>query len=212
MLQFRIPKAGRPCWLSCSYWLGACRGTPCLSKKSRAFPTVHAHVNRHFELIDDPVIRRVCRSQVGRRILATLPPQPFNYEFHVIREETYNAFAIPAGYIFINSGLLLAMDSEDELAGILSHEIAHVVCRHIAQRIERSKKSIWLPWPVWWPEFFSAQPAAAPKPPRPWRSGRLAAGQTLAAGLQPRRRIPGRPAGPGYLDKAGLLAGVCWKF
>jgi predicted Zn-dependent protease len=52
----------------------------------------------------------------------------------------YNASAFPAGHIFINSGLLADLQSVDELAGILAHEIGHVTRRHISQRIEKSKK------------------------------------------------------------------------
>lgn len=96
-------------------------------------------VKRHFDMIDDPLIVGYI-NQVGQNILGNLPPQPFTYRFHVIKEDVYNAFAMPAGYIFINSGLVLAMESEEELAGILAHEIAHVVSRHIAQRIARAKK------------------------------------------------------------------------
>ncbi|MDA8141209.1 MAG: M48 family metalloprotease, partial [Desulfobacteraceae bacterium] len=96
-------------------------------------------INRYYKLIDDPVITAYV-NEVGQRLLSQMPPQPFAYKFHVIDEDVYNAFAIPAGYIFVNSGLFLAMDREDELAGILAHEISHVVCRHISQRIERSKK------------------------------------------------------------------------
>ena len=96
-------------------------------------------VARHFDLIEDPLIVSYV-NKVGKRILAKVPPQPFTFHFYVIKSEEYNAFAIPAGHIFINSGLLAAMDDESELAGILAHEISHVVCRHISQRIERSKK------------------------------------------------------------------------
>lgn len=96
-------------------------------------------VKRHFEIVDDPMIVDTVE-RIGRKILSQLPPQPFAYRFHVIKEDVYNAFAMPAGYIFINSGLLLAMDTEDELAGILAHEIGHVVARHISQRIARSRK------------------------------------------------------------------------
>ena len=98
-----------------------------------------AMVKARYELIDDPLIVDYV-NRVGKRILATVPPQPFTYEFYVIHEDVYNAFATPAGHIFINSGLLAALTSEDELAGILGHEIAHVVCRHISDRIESSKK------------------------------------------------------------------------
>ena len=79
-------------------------------------------------------------NKIGNRILSVLPQQPFNYHFYVIKEDVYNAFATPAGHIFVYTGLLDAMDEEEELAGILGHEIAHVYCRHISQKIERSKK------------------------------------------------------------------------
>jgi beta-barrel assembly-enhancing protease len=96
-------------------------------------------VKARYRLIEDPVIVDYV-NRVGNRILKSLPPQPFTYQFHVIEEDVYNAFATPAGHIFVNSGLFAALDSEEELAGILGHEIAHVVCRHISQRIESSKK------------------------------------------------------------------------
>lgn len=97
------------------------------------------YITRQYDLITDPLIVQYV-NKVGQKLLATMPPQPFNYHFYVIKEDVYNAFAIPAGHIFINSGLLASMESEDELAGILGHEISHVVCRHLSQRIERSKK------------------------------------------------------------------------
>ena len=91
-------------------------------------------VLEHFELIEDPFIVNYV-NKIGNKIILALPPQPFNYRFYIIKEDTYNAFASPAGNIFINSGLFEAMENEEELAGILAHEIAHVVCRHISQRI-----------------------------------------------------------------------------
>ncbi|MEJ2153966.1 MAG: M48 family metalloprotease [Desulfobacteraceae bacterium] len=97
------------------------------------------YITRNYELIEDPTIVGYVEN-IGKKILATMPPQPFEYHFYVIKEESYNAFAIPAGHVFVHSGLLAAMDSEDELAGILGHEIAHVANRHISKRIERSKK------------------------------------------------------------------------
>jgi predicted Zn-dependent protease len=100
------------------------------------------YIYRHYEIIDDPVIVDYV-NQVGNRIVSGLEDPIFDYKFHVINVDTYNAFAIPAGYIFINSGLIAAMDGEDELAGILAHEIAHVNARHISQKIERSQKIGW---------------------------------------------------------------------
>lgn len=96
-------------------------------------------INTHFEIIHDPVISDYI-NKLGNKILAVVPPQPFQYHFYVIKEDTYNAFAGPGGQIFIYSGLFEALDNEDQLAGIIGHEISHVVCRHISQQIEQSKK------------------------------------------------------------------------
>ncbi|MEW5908300.1 MAG: M48 family metalloprotease [Thermodesulfobacteriota bacterium] len=96
-------------------------------------------VKSNYKLITDPMIVGYV-NDVGKKILAAMPDQSFNYRFYIIKEEVYNAFAGPGGHIFINSGLFLAMETEEELAGIIAHEIAHVLCRHISEKIERSKK------------------------------------------------------------------------
>ncbi len=103
---------------------------------SREFMKV---VLKNVRLIDDHVIVNYV-NRIGKKIISNMPPQPFSYRFYIIKEDAYNAFASPAGHIFINSGLFEAMENEEELAGILSHEIAHVICRHISKKIERSKK------------------------------------------------------------------------
>jgi predicted Zn-dependent protease len=96
-------------------------------------------VLKNYELIDDPVLMKYI-GDIGAKILAAAPPQPFVYRFHIVNNESYNAFAGPGGQIFIHSGLFEAMESEEELAGILAHEISHVICRHLSERLERSKK------------------------------------------------------------------------
>ncbi len=65
---------------------------------------------------------------------------PFNFRFYLIKDNTFNAFSVPGGYIFINSGILESIDSEDELAGIIAHEMAHNLCRHVARRLESIKR------------------------------------------------------------------------
>ena len=104
---------------------------------SREFMKV---VFQQYEVLKDPVIDDYV-NEIGNKILSKLPPQPFKYHFYVVKEDVYNAFATPAGHIFVNSGLFAAMENEEELAGILSHEISHVSARHISQKIERSKKA-----------------------------------------------------------------------
>jgi predicted Zn-dependent protease len=57
------------------------------------------------------------------------------YTFHVVDSDEVNAFAVPGGYLYVNRGLIEAADSESELAGVLGHEIGHVVGRHSARQM-----------------------------------------------------------------------------
>src|SRR5512136_2382447 len=78
--------------------------------------------------------------RVGYSLVDQLGPTPFDFRFYVIKALDPNAFAIPGGYIFVTTGLLILAENEHEVAGVLSHEIAHVTARHVAQMIERSKR------------------------------------------------------------------------
>ncbi len=65
---------------------------------------------------------------------------PYNFDFHLLADEqTVNAFALPGGQIFITAGLLKRLSSEGQLAGVLAHEIGHVVARHSAQQLAKAK-------------------------------------------------------------------------
>ncbi|HWP58811.1 MAG TPA: M48 family metalloprotease [Candidatus Acidoferrales bacterium] len=71
--------------------------------------------------------------QIGRRLLAAMGPQPFDYGFFVVDERELNAFAVPGGSIYIHSGLIEKMQRTDELAGVMGHEIVHVKGHHMAR-------------------------------------------------------------------------------
>ena len=95
-------------------------------------------VRSQLPMIDDPEVSMYVRSIVDR-LLSVIPPQPFKYTTGVIRNNTLNAFAVPGGYVYVFSGLIMNFDTEAELAGVLAHEIAHVTQRHVASRIERGQ-------------------------------------------------------------------------
>ena len=78
--------------------------------------------------------------KVGYSLVDQVGPTPFEFKFYVINGLDPNAFAIPGGYIFVTTGLIVLAENEQEIAGVLSHEISHVTQRHIAQMIERSKR------------------------------------------------------------------------
>lgn len=62
-------------------------------------------------------------------------PEGIEFEFHIVDDDAINAFAIPGGGIYVNTGLLEAADNEAELMGVLGHEVGHVTERHIARRL-----------------------------------------------------------------------------
>ncbi|MFL2547473.1 MAG: M48 family metalloprotease [Candidatus Rariloculaceae bacterium] len=78
---------------------------------------------------------------IGARLAGHANDGQQSFNFFFVDDGTINAFALPGGYIGVNTGLLLASDSESELAGVLAHEVAHVTQRHIARSIYDSQRS-----------------------------------------------------------------------
>jgi len=100
---------------------------------------VFNYIKANRTILTDPEIANYINA-MGARILKSAGPQPFQIRFFVLNDNTANAFAAPGGYIFINTGLIMAVDSEGQLAAIMSHELAHSIGRHIAERIAKSQK------------------------------------------------------------------------
>ena len=95
-------------------------------------------IETRFPVIQDTRITGYVESLVDR-LVAAMPPQPFPIKTTVVRNVALNAFASAAGHITIFTGLIANMDSEDELASVIAHELAHVSERHIAKSIEKSQ-------------------------------------------------------------------------
>lgn len=91
--------------------------------------------NPEIKLDPDPLMTERVR-EVGRKIAAVSDRQEVNYTFRVIDKDEVNAFALPGGYIFIFKGLVEKVDSDDELASVIAHEVAHVVARHSVKRLQ----------------------------------------------------------------------------
>lgn len=104
-------------------------------------------VQRHGGMHPDPRVQQLIDG-VGERLLAAVRAMhatdqlPYPFEFSVLADgSTVNAFALPGGQIFITDGLLSRFDSEDQLAGVLGHEIGHVVHRHSAEQLAKARLS-----------------------------------------------------------------------
>ena len=94
-------------------------------------------VERQAKIIDDPVIAEYV-SRVGQNLVRNSDAKvPFTIK--VLDSEEVNAFALPGGFFFVNSGLILKADSESELAGVMAHEIAHVAARHGTRQATRGQ-------------------------------------------------------------------------
>jgi predicted Zn-dependent protease len=94
-------------------------------------------VERQAKIVDDPVIAEYV-NRLGQNLVRNSDAKvPFTIK--VIDTEEVNAFALPGGFFFVNSGLILKADSEAELAGVMSHEIAHVAARHGTRQATRGE-------------------------------------------------------------------------
>ena len=92
---------------------------------------VSAEIDRQAKLIDDPVITEYI-NRVGQNVVLHSDAKiPFTIK--VVDSDEVNAFALPGGFFYVNKGLILAADSEAEVAGVMAHEIAHVTARHAVE-------------------------------------------------------------------------------
>src|SRR5713101_6364880 len=94
-------------------------------------------VERQAKIIDDPIIAEYT-NRVGQNLVRNSDAKvPFTIK--VLDSEEVNAFALPGGFFFVNSGLILKAESEAELAGVMAHEIAHVAARHGTKQATRGE-------------------------------------------------------------------------
>jgi predicted Zn-dependent protease len=96
-----------------------------------------AEIERQVKLIDDPTINEYV-NRVGQNLVRNSDAKvPFTIK--VVESDEINAFALPGGFFYVNSGLILAADDESELAGVMAHEIAHVAARHGTEQASKAE-------------------------------------------------------------------------
>ena len=97
-------------------------------------------VREQYGIYDDPALQRYV-NDIGQRLAGTSHRSGLQYQFLVVDSPQINAFALPGGYVGVNSGLILATRNESELASVLAHEIGHVTQRHISRMIGQQRQS-----------------------------------------------------------------------
>ncbi len=95
------------------------------------------------DYLDDPELSDYLNT-LGTRLVSNAQSVRDGFEFFFVRDGSINAFALPGGYVGVNSGLMLAAQSESELASVLAHEVTHVTQRHIARQIAGTENSAML--------------------------------------------------------------------
>ncbi|MGI6092439.1 MAG: M48 family metalloprotease [Veillonellaceae bacterium] len=98
---------------------------------------VAKQLEKKYGLVEDPALQeRVDR--IGQSLVAVSDRKDIQYSFKVLNSKEINALAAPGGYIYVFKGLIDLMPSDDELAGVIGHEVGHVVEKHTVKQIEKS--------------------------------------------------------------------------
>ena len=100
----------------------------------------YRELRRDPSYLDDPEIKAYIE-ELGAQLIAAGPEPGLDVEFFMIRDGTINAFAMLGGFIGVNSGLLLAAQSESEAASVLAHELGHLTQKHIARSVSAGQRA-----------------------------------------------------------------------
>jgi len=156
-------------------------------------------IQQKVDMIRDPLIKGYV-DEVGKRLVVAAQDGRFHYHFYVVKEQEPNAFAIPGGHIFVTSGLIRLVDNEDELAGVIGHEIAHGVLRHIDKAMDRAKRlSLATLAAVIAGAFLTKDPRAAAT----LTTGAMAMAQALMLKYTRENEVEADQKGITYLTEAG---------
>src|SRR5262245_52413460 len=88
-----------------------------------------AEVEKKMTVVKDPALNQYIQT-IGKRLASAPEAGDYPYTFKIVADNSINAFALPGGPTFVNTGLITAADNEAQIAGVLAHEISHVAPRH----------------------------------------------------------------------------------
>jgi predicted Zn-dependent protease len=120
--------------------LGLGCGTISVDQERQLGEQFAREIRREITLLNDEVVQGYV-ADIGRSIVEAAGPQPFPYQFYVVADPELNAFAAPAGHVYINTGILLNARNISEVAGVMAHEVGHVAKRHVAQNYNRQRNT-----------------------------------------------------------------------
>jgi len=92
-------------------------------------------VAKKYKNVDDPLIQKRVED-IGNRLVVVCDRKDIDYRFTVLDDEDINAVSLPGGFVYVNKGLIDKVANDDELAGVLAHEIGHIVARHSIKKLQ----------------------------------------------------------------------------
>jgi MAF protein len=92
-------------------------------------------VEKEYKLADDPLMQKRVED-IGKRIVAVCDRKDIDYHFKVLDEDEVNAVSLPGGWVYINKGLMEKAENDDQLAGVIAHEVGHIVARHSIKKLQ----------------------------------------------------------------------------
>jgi len=119
---------------------GGCAPAMTTQQEVQAGGDYSRQINAQLPLVRDSYTNQYI-NQLGRQIAAQADPRGIPYTFYVVNSDVVNAFSIPGGYIYVNRGIIERADNVSQLAGVLAHEIGHVVERHGIQQAQRQQNA-----------------------------------------------------------------------
>lgn len=99
-----------------------------------------AQINKQLPLIGDPEVTRYI-NVLGDSIARVADDRNLQWHFYVVDQDDINAFAVPGGYIYVNRGLIERVQNMSQLAGVMGHEIGHVVKRHSMKQMQKAQQA-----------------------------------------------------------------------
>jgi beta-barrel assembly-enhancing protease len=104
-------------------------------REVRMGQAINEQILKEYTLVDDPLVQNRVE-EIGRKIAAVCDRRDIEYSFRVLKDDEVNAVSLPGGFVYINSGLLERTKNDDELAGVVAHEVAHIVARHSIKKLQ----------------------------------------------------------------------------
>ena len=97
--------------------------------------SIAKEVEKEYKFYDDPLVQKRVED-IGKKIASVSDRKEIDYHFFVLNDDEINAVSLPGGFVYVNKGLIDKVSSDDELAGVLAHEVGHIVARHSIKKLQ----------------------------------------------------------------------------